>query len=196
MGMIDHSELKPASEFIAGGDDYLKEYISEIRQPKQLQQPPEIPDDSEFDALAPEKVESEPSKYQQKRGQTTAKFAVETLDKIIASMVAVYAHSDSVEDFQAANEDLEDLSEQWGVYFTDANLDLPPWVFALIATGFVLMKKFKAAGSVRKINIEMKKYKDENIVLKNRLDLLTTKNKVLELQKQVDAMEKKNDQSQ
>lgn len=182
--------------FVPAGDSFLEEYISEINQPKQAQPTPDLPDDSEFTDLEELVEEKAPSAYAQKRGRTTARFAVGTLDKIISSMVAVYAHSDDVTEFQAGDEDLEDLAEQWGVYFTESNLDLPPWVFALITTGFVLMKKMKAAGSLRKINIERKKYKVENEALKNQIELLNQKNTMLQLKKKVEELENKSDQSQ
>lgn len=176
-------------EFISSGDDYLKDYIAEINQPKQQHLQPEIPDDDEF-SEAELIDQKEPSRYQQKRGQTTARFAVSTLDKILASMVAVYAHSDNVEDFQADETDLEDLAEQWGVYFTESNLDLPPWVFALITTGFVLQKKFKGANSQRKINIERRKFQSEIERQKIEIEMLTQKNTMLELRKKVEELEK------
>lgn len=179
-----------APEFAPGGDDYLKDYIADIQRPKQYYDQPEIEDDSDFEELENLEEQREPSKYAQKRGHKTAQFAVSTVDKIISSLVAVYAHSDNVEDFQADESDIEDLAEQWGVYFTESNLDLPPWVFAIITTGFVLMKKFKAAGSMRKVNIELRKFKDENESLKIQFDMLTQKNKVLELRKKVEEMEK------
>ncbi|MDP3914373.1 MAG: hypothetical protein Q8R96_11640 [Bacteroidota bacterium] len=189
MGMLQSTELKNSSaEFIPAGDDFLSDYISEINQPKQAQSAPEIPDDSEFTDLEQMIPESEPSQYAHKRGQRTAKFAVGTLDKIIASMVAVYAHSDKVEDFQADDDDLDDMAEQWGVYFTESNLDLPPWVFALITTGFVMMKKFKTAGPLRIANMERAKNRKEIAGLKNQVELLTEEKKLLELRKQVEEM--------
>lgn len=178
------------SDFIIAGDDYLQEYIKEIDQPKQSQSPPEIPDDSEFEEI--EEVEQkEPSRYVQKRGQTTARFAVSTIDKILSSMVAVYANSDNPEEFKAEQEDIDDLAEQLSVYFSENNLDLPPWVFALITTGFIIQKKFKGVGSVRKINIERRKYKVEIESLKLQNELLNSKNQMLELKKKVEEMEQK-----
>lgn len=193
MALIPRNNETEASGFVPGGDDYLRDYITEINQPKQFQEPPDIPDDEELEVE--EIAEKEPSRYQQKRGQTTAQFAVTTVDKIIASMVAVYANSDNPEEFKADKEDLDDLTDQLSVYFTESNLDLPPWVFALITTGFILMKKFNAAGSMRKINIERKKFKVENESLKIQLELLTSKNQMLELRKKVEELEK-SDQSQ
>jgi hypothetical protein len=197
MSIINRTENPPSassgSEFIASGDDFLKDYISEINQPKQAQPVPKIPDDSEFTDLEEMIPVSEPSPYQQKRGKTTARFAVGTLDKIIASMVAVYAHSDNVEEFQADDEDLADLAEQWGVYFTESNLDLPPWVFALITTGFVLMKKFKSAGTLRIANMERAKNRKEIARLKTQVELLTEEKKLLELRKQVEEMKPKSE---
>lgn len=188
--MLQSSDLKPKPEFIPAGDSFLNDYIKEIGQPKQQQSIPELPEDSEFETEVAELVEGEqePSRYAQKRGQQTARFAVNTIDKIIASMVAVYAQSDSIAEFQAEVEDIDDMAEQWGVYFTEANLDLPPWVFALITTGFVMMKKFKAAGNMRKINIERAKNRAEIATLKSQVETLTEEKKLLELKKQVESM--------
>ena len=190
--MLDSTELKKtSSEFVPAGDDFLSDYISEINQPKQAQTAPEIPDDSEFTDLEEMIPENEPSPYAQKRAKTTARFAVGTIDKITASMFAVYAHSDNVNDFQADEDDLNDLAEQWGVYFSESNLDLPPWVFALITTGFVMMKKFKIAGDMRTVNIERAKNKKEIAALKSQVEILTEEKKVLELRKQVEEMQPK-----
>lgn len=183
------SKPKTESEFVPAGDDYLSQYISEINtESSKLSDEnfdkEEIPDFVNDDS----DLIKQPSAYAQKRGQTTARFAVTTLDKIIASMVAVYAHSENVADFQADDDDLEDLAEQWGVYFTEANLDLPPWVFALITTGFVLMKKFNAAGPLRTLNIERAKNRKEIAALQNQVELLTEEKKVLQLKKQVEEM--------
>lgn len=191
--MLDKTDLQPPYEH--AGDDYLKDYIAEIKQPKQPQAPLELPADSEVEPKQELNSDQpqEPSQYQQKRGRSTAEFTVITLDKVLSNMVAVYAHSESIDEFRADKEDISDLTDQLSVYFTESNLDLPPWVFALVTTGYILMKKFKAAGAVRKINLELKKYRDENTSLKNELDLLTTKNKVLELKKQVEKLETKTD---
>lgn len=194
MGLINRTNTNPdtaGEKFVVAGDDYLKEYIAEIDRPKQAQTAPEIPLDDDFEPEGELVEPREPSKYEQRRGNQTARFAVTTVDKIIASIIAVYAHSDTVDEFQADDEEINDLVEQWGVYFTESNLDLPPWIFALITTGFVLLKKFKAAGSVRKINIERNKFKQENEALKIQLELLQGKNQVLELRKKVEEMEGK-----
>lgn len=189
MALVTRNTDEQSTEYIRGGDDYLKQYISEINQPKQQQEPPEIPADSDLEPI--EEVEiNEPSKYQQKRGQTTARFAVNTLDKVLSSMVAVYANSEQPEDFKAEPEDLDDLAEQLSVYFTENNLDLPPWIFALITAGFIIQKKFKGVGIMRKINAERKKYQVESESLKIQLDLLTAKNQMLELKQKVEKMEK------
>ena len=188
--MLQSTELKKpaASEFIPAGDDFLSEYISEINQPKQEQSKPDIPDDSAFTDPEDLTQDKAPSAYAQKRGQTTAMFAVTTLDKILSSMVCVYAHSEDVEEFKADKEDMDDLAEQLSVYFTENNLDLPPWVFALITAGFIIQKKFKGVGSMRKINIERAKNRAEIARLKSTVDLLTEEKKVLELRKQVEEM--------
>ena len=182
-----------APEYIPGGDDYLKEYIAEINfesskvtdENYSKERIPDFPDPEDDQKIVELK---EPSQYAQKRGQTTARFAVSTLDKIISSMVAVYAHSDKPKDFEADTDDLEDVAEQWGVYFTESNLDLPPWVFALITTVFILKKKFDMAGPLRKSNIEIERHRVEIATLKNQVELLTEEKKVQELRKQVESM--------
>jgi aspartyl aminopeptidase len=116
MAIVTRTREPHNPEFVSAGDDYLKEYIKEIDRPKQQQSIPELPEDSDFTELEEMIPEvKEPSQYAQKRGKTTARFAVGTVDKIIASMVAVYAHSDSPKVFRADDEDIEDLAEQWGV---------------------------------------------------------------------------------
>lgn len=187
MAIITRTDNSP--EYIPAGDEFLNDYISEINQPKQDQNRPEIPDDSEFDELEELTEEKAPSQYAQKRGKTTARFAVTTLDKILSSMVAVYAHSENPEEFKADPEDVDDLTDQLGVYFTENNLDLPPWVFALITAAFIVQKKFKGVGSMRAINMERKKYKVENESLRFQIESLEAKNKMLELRKKVEKLE-------
>lgn len=187
MPIVNRPDKTP--EFVPAGDDFLSDYISEINQPKQEQSRPEIPDDSEFTDLEELTEEKAPSQYAQKRGKTTARFAVTTLDKILSSMVAVYAHSENPEEFKADPEDVDDLTDQLGVYFTENNLDLPPWVFALITAAFIVQKKFKGVGSMRAINIERKKFKIENESLKIQIETLEAKNKMLELRKTVEKLE-------
>lgn len=190
MSLITRPNTDTPAEFVPAGDDFLKDYIAEIEQPKQQQVAPEIPDDSDFEAEEPEVIKG-PSPYAKQRGKTTANFAVSTLDKMISSMVAVYAASDDVSDFEADQEDLDELAEQLAVYFAENNLDIPPWIFALITFGMIMQKKLKGVSTMRKINVEKKRYQVENESLRNQIDILKQKNELQKLQQELTEAEAK-----
>lgn len=191
--MFENDELKKTvvqenqNEFEYAGDAYLNEYLEELDQPKQEFPEPELPPDPVGEIEETESYKGPPP-HQVKRNQLTARFTVKTFDRVIASLFAFHAKCENVEDFYASEDELQDMAEQWAVYFTDENLNVPPWVTASISTGMVVVKKFKAASYIRKINLEKEAQNKENAQLRTEIERLKKEKEAAGLRKEVEEL--------
>jgi hypothetical protein len=188
MGLLDDKEKAGLASELPGGETYqfagdgdLDMLLSEMNETKQTFERPEIEYDDETQASQ----EPVMSAAQKVRYNTTARFAVSTLDKTISAGFMMYAKSEKLEEFTADEGDLDELVEMWGVYFQDTNLDLPPWVMASVLTVIVLTKKYKHAQAVRKVNIELEKEREKTAELQREINALKKEKELKNLKNEV-----------
>jgi len=162
-------------------DDDLAGLLFEMQEEKEVFEKTPVQEDFE---------EQKPiSQAQKKQSNTTAEFAVKTLDKTIATALAVYAKSQTPEDFYADDDDIKELAKYWGVYFQYSSMDLPPWVIASVFTLIVMTKKFRAANSIRKVNMALESERKKTADLESQIKELKKKKEINELKQQVQELQ-------
>lgn len=161
-------------------DSDIDAVLSEMDEEKQPFERPEIKEDVNLFEID----EPEVSPAQKRRSNQTAQFFVETIDRVVASGFATWAKSDSSKEFEAEPEDIDELTQYWGVYFADKNIDLPPWVMALVVTMLVLNKKLQHATHVRKLNIELEQERKEKKTLREENERLKREKETEDLRRE------------
>lgn len=124
------------------------------------------------------------SQGQKRRSKQTAEFIVSTVDKALSVGFATWAKSENSKEFEADPEDIDELAQYWGVYFQGKEIDLPPWVMALVVTAIVLSKKFNHASIVRKHNLELEAERAEKKALKEENERLKREQETEDLRKE------------
>ena len=174
---VPKSETKPIRFATNSEIDKVLAEMDEVKQPFDK---PDIPEDPlTFVTEGPEI-----SQAQKRRSNQTAEFIVEMADKAIAVSFAAWAKSENSKQFEADPEDIDELAEYWGIYFQGKEIDLPPWVMALVVTAMVMSKKFNHASFVRKHNLELESERAEKKALKEENERLKRENETEELRKE------------
>ena len=185
--VVPQPEVKPIRFATNSEIDKVLAEMDEVKQPFDK---PEIPDDP----LTFEPEEPEISQAQKRRSNQTAEFIVSTVDKALSVGFATWAKSENSKEFEADPEDIDELAEYWGVYFQGKDIDLPPWVMALVVTAIVLSKKFNHASIVRKHNLELEAERAEKKALKEENERLKSEKETEELRKENEKLKgKKNE---
>ena len=184
---VPQPEAKPIRFATNSEIDKVLAEMDEVKQPFDK---PEIPDDP----LVFNAEEPEVSQAQKRRSNQTAEFMVEMADKAVAVNFAAWAKSENSKEFEADPEDIDELAQYWGVYFQGKEIDLPPWVMALVVTAMVLSKKFNHAAIVRKHNLELEAERAEKKALKEENERLKREKETEELRKENEKLKIKRDE--
>lgn len=127
----------------------------------------EIPDD-DFESSEPETKSPE----QRRTMERTSYFVVRTADDVITRLIANYAHctEDQTDKLKGSPAQLKEIAKHLEPYFGTDNLNLPPWIMALISAGVMLFDKFTIASEMRKVNLQLieEKAKREKLERENR----------------------------
>ena len=186
MGMLSKEELKtvvPQQEIKPirfASNSEIDKVLAEMDEVKQPFDKPDIPEDP----LTLEIEEPEISQAQKRRSNQTAEFIDSTVDKALSVGFATWAKSENSKEFEADPEDIDELAQYWGVYFQGKDIDLPPWVMALVVTAIVLSKKFNHASIVRKHNLELEAERAEKKALKEENERLKREKETEDLRKE------------
>jgi hypothetical protein len=175
--VVPQQEVKPIRFATNSEIDKVLAEMDEVKQPFDK---PDIPEDP----LTFETEEPEISQAQKRRSNQTAEFIVSTVDKALSVGFATWAKSENSKEFEADPEDIDELAQYWGVYFQGKDIDLPPWVMALVVTAIVLSKKFNHASIVRKHNLELEAERAEKKALKEENERLNREKETEDLRKE------------
>lgn len=140
-------------------------------------------DDAFYEGLSDSDTEKEVSISQ---GSTdTAHFFVKSFDHMTSFLMSRYAKAETSDPFKASDGDLKEVSQYLSSYISEKSAELPPWVMALVAYGFVMVAKFDVASSVRDSNIKRIAAEKETEQLKLQLQKLEHREKVVDLERKV-----------
>lgn len=134
-------------------DDQIDKVLLEMSQEKQPFEKTIVLDESAEESTPQDISYTDASPGQKKRSNDTAEFIVTMADQGLAVLFANYAHEPDSKNFEADREDIVSLSKYWGYYFQGKEVDMPPWLMALVVTIAVISKKFNMAKQIRLANL-------------------------------------------
>lgn len=195
--MLNAEELQSSSgiaektnDFKPAGDDFLNGYLEELDEPKQEFEQPIIPEDEPEDLENEIETPPEIPAHQHKTSSQTAFFVVQKVDQLLSTGIAVYAHSKTPSEFQAAPQEIKEIADPLADYFAENAFDLPPWIMALIPAIMLLSKKFQMAAPLRQANMARAKSEKENAQLKAEIETLKQQKEKETLEKEVSELKK------